>query len=340
MKSKYLLIAVLLPAFSHAQSQHVFYIKANDQKTAAKDSAYLIRTISDPEPGGKLYDFTEKFATGEPFRGGKTLNSEHIVPEGECTIFYPNGKKMLYTVYDNLNPKMETYYYPDGSVYLTKEYVYHVADPAKPQILTREVLITTCNDEHGKALVINGNGNYISYTPVIDAKYKKYTGAPTVFNPNFGGDDEEHGAIKNGAKDGEWTGKGLVSKCNYTEYFQNGKFVKGISVDDSGKKHNYTTAESQAIFQGGMPAFYSYLSSTIRYPGKSRENNITGKVFATFVIEKDGSLTGIKILKSPGDELSAETLRVLSISPAWEPGTLHGIPVRQQYTVPIAFALK
>jgi len=101
----------------------------------------------------------------------------------------------------------------------------------------------------------------------------------------------------------------------------------------------FTAVEWQPTFPGGEQAFQRFLASNIKYPAKARANKTEGRVIATFVIEKDGSLTGIKIIRGIGDGADEEAARVLSLSPKWKPGVQNGKPVRVQYSVPINFWL-
>lgn len=101
----------------------------------------------------------------------------------------------------------------------------------------------------------------------------------------------------------------------------------------------FTAVENQPDFPGGMQAFYKYLGNNIRYPAVARENNVQGRVFVTFVVEKDGSLTDIKVMRGIGSGCDEEAVRVLKKSPKWKAGIQNGRPVRVQYSVPIAFNL-
>lgn len=102
----------------------------------------------------------------------------------------------------------------------------------------------------------------------------------------------------------------------------------------------FTAVEKNAEYPGGLDKFYKYLESTMRYPSVARENNVQGKVFLTFVVEKDGSLTDIKVLRGIGSGCDEEAMRVVRGSKKWTPGQQNGRPVRQQYTVPISFTLQ
>ncbi|RCH54585.1 energy transducer TonB [Mucilaginibacter hurinus] len=101
----------------------------------------------------------------------------------------------------------------------------------------------------------------------------------------------------------------------------------------------FNAVEQPPAFPGGLAAFGNYLSKNIRYPAVARENNVQGRVFLQFVVEKDGSLTDIKVLRSLGSGTDEEAIRVLKKSPRWTPGVQNGRNVRVLFTVPIAFNL-
>jgi periplasmic protein TonB len=102
----------------------------------------------------------------------------------------------------------------------------------------------------------------------------------------------------------------------------------------------FVTVEKEPEPNGGIGKFYEYLQKNIRYPAVAKENNIQGKVFLTFVVEKDGSITDVKVLRGLGSGCDEEAMRVLRNSPKWKPGIQNGRPVRVQYQVPISFALQ
>ena len=101
----------------------------------------------------------------------------------------------------------------------------------------------------------------------------------------------------------------------------------------------YSAVQVIPSFPGGMQAFYHFLSNTVRYPADAREHNTQGKVIVQFVVEKDGTLTALKLWKPVKDGLGEEALRVMKLSPKWNPGTQNGKAVRVAYSVPISFAL-
>jgi len=99
----------------------------------------------------------------------------------------------------------------------------------------------------------------------------------------------------------------------------------------------FTNVEQLPRFPGGDVSFGNFLKKNIIYPEVAHKNNIQGRVIVNFVVEKDGSLTDIKILRGLEGGLSEEAIRVLKLSPNWEPGIQNGRPVRVSFTIPILF---
>ena len=88
-----------------------------------------------------------------------------------------------------------------------------------------------------------------------------------------------------------------------------------------------------------MKAFYDFVSSKFSYPRQARELRIEGKVFVQFVIEKDGTITDIVVVKGIGGGCNEEAIRVVEMAPAWIPGKQRGKPVRVRMVLPITFKL-
>jgi len=101
-----------------------------------------------------------------------------------------------------------------------------------------------------------------------------------------------------------------------------------------------TAVEVEPEFPGGFGNFYRYLAKSIKYPQEARSNGETGRVMVQMVVEKDGSLSHIVVVRSVSYSLDAEAIRVITASPKWKPGIQNGHPVRVQYVVPINFNLK
>lgn len=101
----------------------------------------------------------------------------------------------------------------------------------------------------------------------------------------------------------------------------------------------FTSVEQVPEFPGGIEAFGKFLAANMKYPKAARDNNVQGRVIITFVVEKDGSLTDMKVVRGIGSGCDEEAVRVLKLSPAWKCGIQNGRPVKVQYSVPISFKL-
>lgn len=101
----------------------------------------------------------------------------------------------------------------------------------------------------------------------------------------------------------------------------------------------FVFVEESPQFPGGEDSLYDFLAKNIRYPDEAYHNKITGTVFVTFTIEKDGSVSNIKILRNIGGGCGEEAVRVIKLMPKWKPGKQSGKPVRCEYTLPIKFEL-
>ncbi len=101
----------------------------------------------------------------------------------------------------------------------------------------------------------------------------------------------------------------------------------------------FTVVEDQPEFPGGEAARQKFLEDNLRYPQMAREAGIQGTVFVTFVVERDGSVTDVRILRGIGGGCDEEAVRVVSMMPRWEPGRQRGQPVRVQFNMPIRFRL-
>lgn len=102
----------------------------------------------------------------------------------------------------------------------------------------------------------------------------------------------------------------------------------------------FIIVEVMPAFVGGEEEMFRYLSENIKYPVPAKEANIKGTVVVTFVVEKDGSITGVQLLKDIGGGCGDEAIRVIKSMPKWNGGKQNGIPVRVQFKLPVLFTLR
>lgn len=102
----------------------------------------------------------------------------------------------------------------------------------------------------------------------------------------------------------------------------------------------FEVVEQNPTFPGGTAALMSWLSQNIKYPVIAAENGVKGRVIVQFVVEKDGSITDVVVVKSVDPSLDKEATRVIKNMPHWIPGRQNGSPVRVRFTVPVTFTLQ
>lgn len=108
---------------------------------------------------------------------------------------------------------------------------------------------------------------------------------------------------------------------------------------DTTKNVVYDVTETMPQFPGGQGVMMKYLAANIKYPASAVKAKKQGRVIVAFVIQKDGSVTNARIVRSVDSELDAEALRIVKAMPNWTPGTQDGKPVNVRYTIPVVFSL-
>ena len=103
----------------------------------------------------------------------------------------------------------------------------------------------------------------------------------------------------------------------------------------------FVVVESMPEFPGGQQALFKYINENVKYPVIAQENGIQGRVICQFVVNKDGSIVDIEVVRSGGDpSLDKEAIRVIKSMPKWKPGKQRGKPVRVKFTLPVNFKLQ
>ncbi|MBO7051246.1 MAG: energy transducer TonB [Prevotella sp.] len=117
----------------------------------------------------------------------------------------------------------------------------------------------------------------------------------------------------------------------------------GSSLNDGGHSSEekvFDIVEQMPSFPGGMGALMQFLASHIKYPMMAEMNGIQGRVICTCIIEKDGTITNVRVSRSVDPLLDAEAIRVISSMPKWVPGKQNGIECRVKFTLPVTFKLQ
>ena len=118
--------------------------------------------------------------------------------------------------------------------------------------------------------------------------------------------------------------------------------ITPVQIEEEEEEEEQTifqVVENDPEYPGGIEAMYKYLAQNIKYPQIAKENNITGRVYVGFVVERDGSVSNVKVLRDIGGGCGAEAVRIVKSMPKWTPGKQRGKAVRVQYQIPVNFTL-
>lgn len=112
-----------------------------------------------------------------------------------------------------------------------------------------------------------------------------------------------------------------------------------VAKETDQKVYNFAAMENPPTYPGGMPEFYKFISSNLKYPEAAEKNKVQGSVLVSFMIEEDGTLADVKVDRKLGSGTDEEAIRVLNLSKKWNPGMIDGKAVRTKFNIPVKFSL-
>ena len=139
---------------------------------------------------------------------------------------------------------------------------------------------------------------------------------------------EELLEIVGGIEEEEWDTEGFVEP-NFDE-----------AVEDEDRPGVYMIVEQMPEFPGGDKELYQFIADNLKYPAEAKEKGIKGRVFVNFIVEPDGSVSDIRVLRGIGGGCDEEAVRIVESMPKFKPGMQNGEAVRVSYTVPVNFKLQ
>lgn len=306
-----LLTTVLLLATIALYSQIIkptrYFLDSLKNISTEHNSKY-IRVVENYKNQEKLFLFTDYYRSGAI--NMKAISTKKDKPnfQGPLIDYYENGNKKQESNYidNNLNGK-QLEWYDNGEMKSEKEITWD-AENKNPVVK----ILQFWNKEK-QQIVINGNGQYEDSD---DFFYEK-------------------GPIKLGKREGVWEGKNLKQNYSFSEIYRDGEFISGISTDKENNKHPYKVLTEKATHKKGMEDFYRFIGKNYRIPSKQ---DLKGKVYITFIIDTDGSLSDFKILRDIGYGTGEEAIRVLKKAEKWIPGKMRGMPAKVSYSLPITIS--
>ncbi len=113
-----------------------------------------------------------------------------------------------------------------------------------------------------------------------------------------------------------------------------------VCAQNTNNKQQQVVVDNEPEYPGGIEAMYQFIFQNLEYPKDARDSGIQGKVYISFIVEVDGSLSAFKVVKDIGGGCAEAAIEVLKKMPKWKPGESEGKPVRVEFTIPVVFRLQ
>lgn len=307
MKSKLLFFLLLLfPLYLISQNENdkIVYLDSTFQKTEKENHVYC-RIIRDYHLEKENYKIEEFYKSGNLKKEGFSADKEAYKYFGFVTSYYENGNVQEKITYKDAQLEGSYFsFYENGNKRVVGENI--------PEKSVDRLKIYKFWDENGNQKVTDGYGVY-----------------EEVANKSI-----LSGSLVKGKKDGIWKGVDTRLKIQFTETYNEGVFVSGISIDDNLIEHSYTIIDEKPKPMDGVELFYSFIGKNFKTP---KNNTIIGKIFISFTVDKNGYIKEVKIARGLSEELDTEALRVFnSYTKKWQSGKSRGIDVDVKYTCPVS----
>lgn len=287
----------------------VVYLDSMWAETTEEKHQYT-RLILEYYSEKKTYIFKDFYKSKALKTISSTSDKDIIRKEGQTISYYESGNKESSVFYSNGKKIGKEYnWYDNGNL---KSEIEYFESKDKKEIFK----INNYWNLQKERMVADGNGDY------QDIDEDGY---------------EEGGTVKDGVPDGTWKGKSIKQKYTFVENYKNGKLTSGISTDSFNIEHPYDIVFQAPAPKKGMNSFYKFIGLNFHIPQEAR-NKVTGKIYLSFIIDKNGKLIEPTILKGIGHGLDESAINVITFAKNWNPGIKRGIPVRVNYTLPITIA--
>lgn len=295
--------------------------KKDGSETKQQEEAYFIRVIDYPSTKGDPFKVQEYFISTNKLKLFGTYNDlsrkQFIGPKVEA---FENGKVKSKEMYSNDSQLIDTamYYYEDGKLKLAFNYLYEIKK--ENTIKVTDTLILIFRDSLGKTLLSDGNG----YAEIQESK-----------NAIAKGQYKDHKRI------GPWTGSFNNNRYTFTETYEEGKLVSGLTKDSLGQMYPYNDNNFliEPQYPGGIERLRQYIGDNYKYPPTAIREGVSGTVRVAFVVEKDGNIVDLKVEEDIGHGTGEAAIAALQYSKRWKPGVIRGVPVRIQFNLPIRLNL-
>lgn len=315
MKSVTFLILISITSAFGQEYEKIFYNNL-DNPTSEDSSASWYSTWP---KGTQTYERKSFYLPSNTIKSTENIVNGRL--EGESVHYHPNGQLYYKTNYfKGLEIGIVELYYPNGKIHWIQRYD-STNQKSKQDGERMEYSTLQYFDSLGSQTVTDGNGWYPEFDKTL-VGYKVGSGR-----------------VKNGLKDSTWVGLHEDGKVHYIEKWENGRLIKGESFWAVGETYTYDRLVVQASPANGMGSFYKHVSSTMKYPKEARRHGVQGKVFVEFVVDNNGAISNIKVIRGIGSGCDEEAIAAIASSPNWKPGLQRGRPVRSRFNLALIFKL-
>lgn len=306
-----LIISTKLFAQTPIAANKMVYLDSTWAETTSENYKYIRLVEEYYSSNKKLYTFKDYYKSKVLKMVGTSTDRDILKPEGQFVYYYENGNKQSTVTYaDNKKTGKEYNWYENTNLKSELEYY----ENKKGDVAFKVQNYWNAQKEH---TVTDGNGTIEDIT-----QYQ-----------------QRSGQIKDGLPQGVWKGKNTAAKYSYTENYENGKLLSGTSVDSLNTERSYKVVFQKPVPKNGINSFYKYVARNMNIPVEAR-NKVTGKIYMTFIVDKEGNLVEPKILKGIGYGLDESAIAVITGGERWNPGLVRGIPTRVSYSLPITITKK
>jgi Gram-negative bacterial TonB protein C-terminal len=301
-----------LPVFSQniTDKDKKVFLDSLWQETAEGNHKYY-RIIKDYQFEQDIYKVFDYYKNGVLQMEGSYKGRDLTYKKGEFIYYYENGNKKFKTNSENSkNTGLYYEWYENGNKKTEGEYI------LKEKSFDNELKINQFWNKESSQLVINGNGLYEE----IDE------------------DSFVRGKITEGLKDSIWNGYNKKEEIKFTEVYKKGEFIKGELTYKNNETIYYKTLEEQPRPKKGMGHFVNYLATNLKK--RSINDSLTGRILLEFIIEKDGKISDVKVIKGLNPLIDDVAMKTLTNYENWIPGTQRGRNIRVKYNLPLKFDSK
>jgi TonB family protein len=315
------LIYVIITSSTFAQKkQNIYYFNQQDVEVTNPDSSYYSRVIQEPDSGSTFFNLIEFYKDRKVKSRGKVSEfNPNLIFQETLVRNFPNGKKASISTFKNGVLTGSEYLYFESGV--LKEERFYLENKEKTYNPKRIIYKTVSIHDTAGQNFLDENGS----------------GLVNIEEENG---DWQKAIYLNGLKTGVWESYNKKENETYTDVYQDGLYISGKTTKANGEIISYQEIEKLPEFKGGLSAFGRFLGENLRYPPDAARDGIQGRIYISFIVEKDGTFSELKIAKGVRQDLDDEALRVVKLSPIWNPALKRGITQKTSYTIPVFFQLK